>query len=42
VLNSLQTETIMQHFSLLDLSPVPEGKTTADALANTVALARAA
>jgi luciferase family oxidoreductase group 1 len=32
----------MQHFSLLDLSPVPEGKTTADALANTVALARAA
>ena len=32
----------MQHFSILDLSPVPEGKTTADALANTVALARAA
>ncbi len=32
----------MQHFSLLDLSPVPEGKTTADALANTVALAQLA
>lgn len=32
----------MQNFSLLDLSPVPEGKTVADALANTVALARAA
>ncbi|MGY3670888.1 LLM class flavin-dependent oxidoreductase (plasmid) [Marinovum sp. KMM 9989] len=32
----------MQHFSLLDLSPVPEGHTTAEALANTVALARAA
>ncbi|WP_227272520.1 LLM class flavin-dependent oxidoreductase [Roseobacter weihaiensis] len=32
----------MQHFSLLDLSPVPEGKTTADALTNTVALARVA
>ncbi|MBF9042900.1 MsnO8 family LLM class oxidoreductase [Rhodobacterales bacterium HKCCE4037] len=32
----------MKHFSLLDLSPVPEGKTTADALANTVDLARAA
>ena len=32
----------MQNYSLLDLSPVPEGKTTADALANTVALARAA
>jgi luciferase family oxidoreductase group 1 len=32
----------MQHFSLLDLSPVPEGKITADALANSVALARAA
>ena len=32
----------MQHFSLLDSSPVPEGKTVADALANTVALARAA
>ncbi len=32
----------MQHFSLLDLSPVPEGKTTADALVNTVALARSA
>jgi luciferase family oxidoreductase group 1 len=32
----------MQHFSLLDLSPVPEGKTAADALANTVDLARAA
>ena len=32
----------MQNFSLLDLSPVPEGKTEADALANTVALAQAA
>jgi luciferase family oxidoreductase group 1 len=32
----------MQHFSLLDLSPIPEGKTAADALANTVSLARAA
>ena len=32
----------MQHFSLLDLSPVPEGRTTADALAGTVDLARAA
>ncbi len=32
----------MQHFSLLDLSPVPEGGTVADALANTVALAQAA
>jgi luciferase family oxidoreductase group 1 len=32
----------MKQFSLLDLSPVPEGRTTADALANTVALARAA
>ncbi|MDO6589372.1 alkane 1-monooxygenase [Loktanella sp. D2R18] len=32
----------MQQFSLLDLSPVPEGKTTAEALANTVALAQLA
>lgn len=32
----------MQHFSLLDLSPIPEGKTAGDALANTVDLARAA
>lgn len=32
----------MQEFSLLDLSPIPEGKTAADALANTVELARAA
>lgn len=32
----------MQKFSLLDLSPIPEGKTPADALANTVNLARAA
>lgn len=32
----------MQKFSLLDLSPVPEGKTAADALAATVDLARAA
>lgn len=32
----------MQNFSLLDLSPIPEGKTTAEALAATVNLARAA
>lgn len=32
----------MQKFSLLDISPVPEGRTTAEALANTVTLARAA
>jgi luciferase family oxidoreductase group 1 len=32
----------MQKFSLLDLSPIPEGKTAADALAATVDLARAA
>ncbi|WP_103332349.1 LLM class flavin-dependent oxidoreductase [Pseudotabrizicola formosa] len=32
----------MHHFSLLDLSPVPEGSTTAQALANTVALAQLA
>ncbi|MFK7942643.1 MAG: LLM class flavin-dependent oxidoreductase [Paracoccaceae bacterium] len=32
----------MQHFSLLDLSPIPEGKTATDALANTADLARAA
>ncbi len=32
----------MKHFSLLDLAPVPEGKTAADALASTVDLARAA
>jgi len=32
----------MQHFSLLDLSPIAEGKTAADALANTIDLARAA
>ncbi|MDO9640669.1 MAG: LLM class flavin-dependent oxidoreductase [Pseudotabrizicola sp.] len=32
----------MHHFSLLDLSPVPEGSSTADALANTVALAQLA
>ena len=32
----------MQHFSLLDLSPIPEGKSVADALANTVDLERAA
>ncbi len=30
----------MQHFSLLDLSPVPEGATVAEALANTTDLAR--
>jgi luciferase family oxidoreductase group 1 len=42
MVNSLKTEATMQHFSLLDLSPVPEGKTVADALANTVTLARAA
>ncbi len=32
----------MQHFSLLDLSPVAEGSTTAEALANTAQLAQAA
>lgn len=32
----------MQEFSVLDLSPIPEGKTAADALANTVDLARLA
>lgn len=32
----------MQQFSLLDLSPVPEGQTTADALAASADLARAA
>lgn len=32
----------MQKFSLLDLSPIPEGKSAADALAATVDLARAA
>jgi luciferase family oxidoreductase group 1 len=32
----------MQNFSLLDLSPIPEGKTAADALACTVDLARTA
>ena len=32
----------MHHFSLLDLSPIPEGHTASDALTNTVALAQAA
>lgn len=32
----------MNHFSLLDLSPVPEGLSVADALENTVELAKAA
>lgn len=32
----------MQKFSLLDLAPVPEGQTVADALANSVELARVA
>ncbi|MCB1398268.1 MAG: LLM class flavin-dependent oxidoreductase [Rhodobacter sp.] len=32
----------MHHFSILDLSPVPEGGTTADALHNSVSLAQAA
>lgn len=32
----------MQQYSLLDLSPIPEGQTAADALANTIDLARAA
>ncbi len=32
----------MQAFSLLDLSPIPEGQTAADALQNTVTLAQAA
>lgn len=30
----------MQHFSLLDLSPIPEGATAADALTNSIDLAR--
>jgi luciferase family oxidoreductase group 1 len=30
----------MQHYSVLDLSPIPEGSTAAEALANTLALAR--
>lgn len=38
----MPTEDAMQNFSLLDLSPIPEGKTAADALAGTVDLARAA
>ena len=32
----------MHHFSLLDLSPVPEGHSTGQAIANTVSLAQAA
>jgi luciferase family oxidoreductase group 1 len=32
----------LQHFSLLDLSPIPEGGTAADALGNTIDLARQA
>ena len=32
----------MHHFSLLDLSPIPEGHSAGDALTNTVALAQAA
>ena len=32
----------MKHYSLLDLAPVPEGRTAADALANTIDLARKA
>ncbi len=32
----------MERFSLLDLSPIPEGHTAGDALANTVSLAKAA
>ncbi|MHA3979857.1 LLM class flavin-dependent oxidoreductase [Halovulum sp. GXIMD14794] len=32
----------MQHFSLLDLAPVPEGGTVADALSNTIDLAKQA
>jgi luciferase family oxidoreductase group 1 len=35
-------EVAMQQFSLLDLSPIPEGKTAADALSNSADLARAA
>ena len=31
---------MLQHFSLLDLSPIPEGGTAADALNNTIDLAR--
>ena len=36
------TEAAIKHFSLLDLSPIPEGKTAADALRNTVSLAQEA
>mgnify|MGYP003628063083 CR=1 FL=1 len=32
----------MNHFSLLDLAPIPEGGTAADALGNTIDLARLA
>ena len=32
----------MQHYSLLDLSPIPEGQSAGDALRNTVSLAQAA
>ncbi|MBF9031107.1 MsnO8 family LLM class oxidoreductase [Rhodobacterales bacterium HKCCE3408] len=35
-------ERSLHHFSLLDLAPIAEGQTAADALANTVDLARAA
>lgn len=40
--DALPPETMMQTFSLLDLSPIPEGQTATEALANTVDLARAA
>ena len=32
----------MKRFSLLDLSPIPEGHTAGDALTNTVSLAKVA
>ena len=32
----------MHHVSILDLAPIPEGATAAEALANSVALAQAA
>ena len=35
-------ETKLQRFSLLDLAPIPEGGTAANALANTIGLARQA
>ena len=38
--HSEDKEPNLQYFSLLDLSPIPEGGTAADALSNTIDLAR--